>query len=146
MCYDGDMKTCTRCHRSKPETEFNRASRQKDGLHYTCRECIKAWMRGYYSREKVHWKKTLKTRRAKVADWVNAYKSKRGCKCGEHHPACLDFHHRDPSTKTVDISRAIYANWSIARLKTELAKCGIICANCHRKRHWGKGDGVGLRR
>jgi hypothetical protein len=54
--------------------------------------------------------------------------------CDEKHPAALDFHHRDPSQKTYNIS-----NWvrftNPKRLLEEIAKCDVICANCHRKLH-----------
>jgi len=48
----------------------------------------------------------------------------------------LDFHHRDPSTKVMDIAEAQRHGWSIGRIQVEIEKCDIICANCHRKLHW----------
>lgn len=36
------MKTCSKCHDSKPETDFNRSSRNKSGLRAECRECQRA--------------------------------------------------------------------------------------------------------
>lgn len=57
------------------------------------------------------------------------------CRCGENHPACLDFHHRDPATKDVNISQ-VAGNISLKRLREEVQKCEVICSNCHRKLHW----------
>jgi hypothetical protein len=63
------------------------------------------------------------------------YKETLECQvCGEDHPATIQFHHRDPSEKEVDISR-VAQNWGWERLMKEVAKCDILCANCHAKLH-----------
>lgn len=49
--------------------------------------------------------------------------------------AALDFHHVDPSTKDPDISKM--RNWSAARKRSEIDKCVLLCANCHREVHAG---------
>lgn len=36
------MKTCTKCHQTKPPAEFNKNSAAKDGLTNSCRDCNKA--------------------------------------------------------------------------------------------------------
>lgn len=60
-----------------------------------------------------------------------------GCtKCGYHaNLASLDFHHLDESAKAFDLnSRAIaYAPWE--EVKAELAKCVVLCRNCHSELH-----------
>jgi hypothetical protein len=66
--------------------------------------------------------------------WLLAYKNKYPCKCGEGDPACLDFHHVD-GKKEINVSLVTKRAWSIERLKAEVAKCVILCANCHRKEH-----------
>jgi hypothetical protein len=54
--------------------------------------------------------------------------------CGETDPACLDFHHRDPAAKEMNIGlRGRYMTRE--RLLREVAKCDVVCVNCHRKRH-----------
>lgn len=58
-----------------------------------------------------------------------------GCvRCGESHPSCLDFHHRDRATKDADI--ATMRRFGLSRLVDEIAKCDVLCANCHRKFHY----------
>lgn len=57
-----------------------------------------------------------------------------GCiTCGELDPACLDFHHRDPSTKEGHIGE--FRKFGLDRLFAEIAKCDVLCSNCHRKHH-----------
>jgi hypothetical protein len=57
------------------------------------------------------------------------------CKdCGGLYPSYVyDFDHRDPSQKTLEMSRAIRRE-SFKRLMKEVAKCDLVCANCHRVR------------
>jgi len=42
----------------------------------------------------------------------------------------MDFHHREPTNKTFDISQHNHRMWH--KIATELQKCDILCANCHR--------------
>jgi hypothetical protein len=78
--------------------------------------------------------KTRRHRIKKKAAWV-AFKKTLSCtKCGENHPATLDFHHviKDPSNKK--INKLISQNaWAV--IPAELAKCVVLCANCHRIHH-----------
>ena len=69
--------------------------------------------------------------------WFDEYKSQLRCeRCLETHPACLEFHHREPKKKEIVVSKALDWGWSIERILTEIAKCDVVCANCHRKLHW----------
>jgi hypothetical protein len=71
----------------------------------------------------------------KKRQWLQDYKKTLKCnRCPESHPACLDFHHRDPTQKEFLISQIPQAN--LQRLIEELAKCEVLCANCHRKHHY----------
>ena len=51
--------------------------------------------------------------------------------CGfAEHPAALQFHHLDPSTKTFHLSCQGHSR-SIKRMRAEAGKCVLLCANCH---------------
>lgn len=62
-----------------------------------------------------------------------------GGKCSKceqtFHPAVYEFHHLDPLTKDRDPSKMLQL--SLERLKAELDKCILLCANCHRIEHHG---------
>jgi hypothetical protein len=88
--------------------------------------------------------------RRRKADIVRKWRNDRGCsKCGEKHPATLDLHHRDPSTKHRSLRKqqqregyrkaSSGRGWvymSFADIADELAKCTVLCANCHRIIEW----------
>lgn len=94
------------------------------------------WYQQNKETERARLKKSNKIRDEKVKKWVADYKAERGCcKCPENDPVCLDFHHEDATLKEGDIGKII-KHWSENRLKAEIAKCIVICANCHRKLHY----------
>jgi hypothetical protein len=43
------MKTCNKCYKNKPVTEFYKKSTAKDGLFWWCRECHKTYVKGKYA-------------------------------------------------------------------------------------------------
>ena len=77
-------------------------------------------------------------RTREIADQI---KTTRGCEvCGFNaHPAALQFDHIDPATKyrtkagkVVHPSDMIKGNrYSLATVMLEIAKCRVLCANCH---------------
>ena len=70
--------------------------------------------------------------RARTYKFLRRVKKMVGCiKCGyNEHFAALHFDHIDPSQKSSKGS-AIENMWSIRRIKEELRKCQVLCANCH---------------
>jgi hypothetical protein len=97
----------------------------------------KAW-RAYYHRHKNEEVSRTKLRKKDIRLWLQEIKKNLCCiRCPENHPACLDFHHRDANHKEISISTAISTQgWSIRRIKEEIAKCDVLCSNCHRKLHY----------
>ncbi len=84
--------------------------------------------------KKREWKRT---NRAKVRLYLEEYKSAHTCLvCGENRACCLVFHHRDSSTKkfTICYGRDKAFNLIVA----EVAKCNVMCANCHLELHINK--------
>ena len=64
------------------------------------------------------------------------YKATLSCvRCGEARTATLQFHHRVPSEKLFSISPG-YRQVTWEELMREIAKCDVLCANCHNKEHW----------
>lgn len=81
-----------------------------------------------------HRKEHLQTRPGRMPRaWLWDYKLGHPCGCGEAHPPCLDFHHRDPDTKIECVATLVANGRSRAIVMAEIAKCDLMCANCHRK-------------
>jgi len=65
--------------------------------------------------------------------FVNTLKARPCHDCGgTFPPCCMDFDHRNPSTKKGLVSRMFRRRMSL--LLEEIQKCDVVCANCHRIR------------
>ncbi len=71
-------------------------------------------------------------RQRKLRAAVAAEKDRPCTDCGESYPYyVMQFDHMDGETKVLDVATALSRGWSIARLQQEIAKCEVVCANCH---------------
>lgn len=68
---------------------------------------------------------------AKLIEWMRQLKSKPCADCGEKfHPVAMAFDHVPGTAKRLDISTLVRRG-SIGLARAEVAKCEIVCANCH---------------
>lgn len=97
------------------------------------RACRRRWYANNKKSEKDH----VKRRKNEIKKWFEYYKSKLFClKCKENHPATLEFHHKTRKNKEMMVAIMVYNGYSIERIKKEMEKCIVLCANCHRKVHY----------
>lgn len=133
------MKICTSCERLLPVDMFYKMAKSKDGLQGICKVCRKAIDAESYAKNPLR-KDAIKARnnaeRYRNVAFLYRYKRLCGCRlCTEKEPVALDLHHVDAATKDADPSKLVA--WSKGKLKTEIRKCVVLCANCHRKVHAG---------
>lgn len=110
------MRTCSECKRALPEGDFYKSGRKIQARCKACfnRYCIDRWRR-------------IKAEEVERMGGICA-------DCGgRFHPDLYDFHHLDPSEKEYQWTKLRL--FSAERRQTELAKCVLLCANCHRARH-----------
>lgn len=77
----------------------------------------------------------IKSFRQKTKEKAIEYKGGKCEKCG--YDKCswvFDFHHINPEEKDFSISR--YSTLAWWKIKKELDKCVMLCANCHRELHY----------
>ena len=117
----------------------SRTADRPDGVSIpedTTWEDLSADQRWHYRNVEWNTERTLR-RRARLRMWLNDYKRERGCSnCAESDPACLDFHHLDEHEKEMNVSKMVTNGYGKFRLEKEVAKCDVLCANCHRKEHF----------
>ena len=78
-------------------------------------------------------------RKQAIAAWFTDYKKDLCCtECGFSHPATLDFHHTDPADKEFSIADIARKGYSMDRILSEIEKCIVLCANCHRIFHYSE--------
>lgn len=130
------MRLCHICKEHKSESEFNRNSSRADGLQVRCKPCDSEMSQAYYrthrERQLANIAGNKKRRFLDRREKLTAYLDEHPCvDCGESRIECLEFDHL--GDKVANISTAI-RNWSWTRLLTEIEKCEVRCANCHRVR------------
>lgn len=135
-----ETKTCRGCNREIAIDQFAWKSKSRGIRQAQCKQCYSAYNRAYYaSGEKEKQKKRVVEHARSLRDRFREWKSTQRCVvCGEQAPECLDLHHLDPSLKDDEISRVISSTGSWKRIEDEIAKCIVVCANCHRKIHSGR--------
>lgn len=133
------MKTCTKCKKSKPLNEFSWriVGRTRRGH---CRDCqseiSKSWYKANTNRHNKNVRKNSAKYNKRIRKFVAEYLLSHPCvDCGEDDMIILDFDHRDPTTKTLDINKMIHnCTRSLESIQHEIAKCDVRCAGCHRRR------------
>jgi hypothetical protein len=78
-----------------------------------------------------------KQRKAQRKMYVDKIKEHYGCMLcdGEYPAVVLDMHHLDPSTKESNIASLTLKGAAMDKLRAEVSKCIVLCANCHRLHH-----------
>jgi hypothetical protein len=79
--------------------------------------------------------KTKTTKSIEKAKWYLFKATLKCVDCGFGHVAAMDFHHEDPSTKIDSVHRLVNSG-KFALAQEEMKKCVVLCANCHRIRHY----------
>ena len=100
------------------------------------RATVRAWYARNKQRTAERRRAQRKQRRLMLVAWYAELKSQLVCqRCGEDHPACIQFHHADARTKECTVAEAIRRGFGRDRVLREIAKCTVLCANCHFKLH-----------
>ena len=135
------MKRCSRCKREKPLAEFHRNAAKPDGRQTACKECHRAYVRSHYEKRPAYYKaksvRQTRVKRAAIRKVIEAAKDRPCMDCGVAHPTyVMDFDHVR-GTKRFNIGRGL-SSWTVADVEAEIAKCEVVCANCHREREHQK--------
>lgn len=136
------MKICPRCNTSN--NGFNKNPKRKDGLQTYCKKCQSYFTMQIYYKNKQPYVDRAKKSRQKRKDFVLTKKNSPCTDCHVSYPAfVMDFDHMGIEDKSFNLSQA--ASQSIEAITKEIAKCELVCSNCHRIRTHNrlKNSGVG---
>ena len=123
----------------RPVSDFTFMDRVKGTLHGYCRVCHAEWNRQHYLRNKATYLATARRNNAMYQERnlqrIVEYLVIHSCvDCGESDPVVLDFDHREPATKLIEIGNLTRRVVSWTTIEAEIAKCDVRCSNCHRRR------------
>jgi hypothetical protein len=133
-----DEKSCNGCMRALAVEAF--ATRERGGriaLQHHCRECQSKYRRNHYLVNRTKYldkaKQNRRTAVVAVHRAITRHLLSHPCPCGESDPVVLEFDHVR-GEKSFNISDAARWGWSMERVFEEVAKCDVLCANCHRRK------------
>jgi hypothetical protein len=103
-----------------------------------CYPCKREYNNNYYhktgdarrAQKRVNQKRTRDDRRAFIKEYLESHPC---VICKEPDHIVLEFDHLDPKEKKYNVSEMVGGNCSIENIKTEISKCRVLCANCHRR-------------
>jgi hypothetical protein len=129
-------RRCGRCGQTKPVAEYawrRRARGQRDNY---CRACRAEYKQEHYAANRDRYLANAQRRKKavvgeRVAFLIDFFNEHPCVDCGERDPLVLEFDHlRD---KCFGIAQGFRdRNWQ--SILDEIAKCDVVCANCHRRR------------
>ncbi len=100
-------------------------------------EYMRNYQKSWHQKNKAQRLAHAHERKEQMRLFYNQLKESLECaQCGESHPATLQFHHRNPQKKDFNLSEAVRQGYGVERIKREIAKCTVLCANCHAKIHY----------
>ena len=141
---------CARCGLDKDESEFAWRFKEKGIYQPVCRSCRSEQNASWYDLHKEEQKKRSRDHKKDAIEeaqrYVYEFLSNSVCaSCGEYDFAVLTFHHIKGS-KRMDVSQMAAHGYSINAIKREIAKCEVLCANCHMRAENEKRSGGRFRR
>ena len=148
------LQICWGCHGEYPIDTFPHSRWSKDKPGHLCVPCKKEADEIAQQKKRITEKRNRKPRRPKIQEGINLRSLKRrqqikldfikskGGKCvdcgiepGEQWPVSVfDFHHLQD--KDLSIATILHRKKCYNIVVKELEKCVVLCANCHRKKHF----------
>lgn len=129
------MKTCAKCKIEQDASMFHSGS--SNGLNRWCKACMKIYDHNrhvnFSAEERERKKREGLVRRQAARKFLRDWFKTHPCiDCGESDPLCLDCDHR--GDKKANVSDLVSRGSSIKNILSEIRKCDIRCANCHRRK------------
>ncbi len=124
------MKTCIK----HPLVELKTSGKRQ---REKCSECNKEYQAKWWQKNKALQRSRVKANskkaKARSKDLINGHLQSHPCvDCGESDIEVLEFDHL--KDKTMNVSAMPRAGFALEKIKEEIAKCEVRCANCHRRK------------
>jgi hypothetical protein len=133
----GERRRCGCCEQELPVSAF---ARYGTGYQSYCRVCKRKYDAAWYRANKARRQAKVRMDRHRHTQWLDSLKQGKPCAdCGRTYPPyVMEWDHLPGTEKALvlaDVRRAAHAK---ERVLAEIAKCELVCANCHRERTFGR--------
>lgn len=118
-----ELKICSSCHQEKPISAFYSQPKHKYGVMSMCKDCFNKFCAERWRDRKIKYIRQLGGK----------------CQCcgyelNDHNSSVFHFHHINPQEKEYVWTKLRL--FSDDKIQRELAKCQLLCANCHSLVHY----------
>jgi hypothetical protein len=142
-------KKCSRCNKRKTLDRFAKKATGRDGLSARCKDCQRVYWDQYYQDRENKQRHITRTtasnqaRRVRLRVMVQGLKAVPCTDCGRKYPYyVMQFDHLPGTLKIAEVAYLARTGVGEDKLRKEMAKCEVVCANCHcirtHKRRTGK--------
>lgn len=122
-------RICKKCGESKSVEEFCKDRNSK----YLCLACKRKQGTDTYAADPEKVQNRIAAKYLEQRAFLNEQKNKPCQDCGNRFDPCqMDFDHCKGEAKVKDVSRMFH--WAQDKILAEIAKCELVCSNCHRDR------------
>jgi hypothetical protein len=133
-------KFCRRCACEKPVDEFHQRSAIQQAW---CKQCRREYDAEYWRRTSVERTHKRRQRRRERLAWYRRLKEGKPCAdCGgAFHHAAMQWDHLPGAKKDYELSNMVLRGFRRTTILEEIAKCELVCANCHAVRTFNRASG-----
>jgi hypothetical protein len=127
-------KVCSKCGKRKKTTEFSFRNKKIGTRRAECKECFKPLVANHYKKNRKAYDDRGIARRQASRNWILNYLSSKKCiDCDTSDIRVLEFDHTSDD-KDYNVATLVSQGYGLATLEKEVAKCDVVCANCHKIR------------
>ena len=120
------MKVCTKCEVKKPDGDFAVKGRKR---HSWCKACHQGYTQQHYDENKRYYLEKNRAARARKKQFLIEARQRPCVDCGLSFPYyVMEFDHAR-GKKTKPVTQLVGDSWK--KIHAEIAKCDVVCANCH---------------
>ena len=118
------MRICNKCGKNEVRSSES----------YKCASCHNEYQKAYHKKHPESMRASAKRRTAQIRRLIKESKDLPCSDCGIRYPSyVMDFDHVR-GVKIMGIANTPSQRYSIDKILQEIAKCDVVCANCHRIR------------
>lgn len=93
----------------------------------------------HYEKNKPAYQARARERDRRLQSMIRELKTAPCLDCWVAYPwYVMDFDHRPGEAKVMDVGIMVRRGLSEAKIRAEIAKCDVVCANCHRERTFSR--------
>ena len=102
-----------------------------------------AYIRKHYKENKQYYLDKAKAKKEETKKLVRINKQKPCADCGiEYKPHIMQYDHLGKDDKLINLAHIHNKGWGEKKVLAEIAKCEVVCSNCHADRTFKRRNGL----